>query len=97
MNLFTHLLRSLALTTLFSFASPIVIMGTILVLFSVMSYIPGCELIGQTGAMHLLDFLRVFGSGQVMEGVLVIGLVFGFVGALFEFYAFYHYQQQRDH
>jgi len=37
----------------------------------------------------LLAFFDTFGSGSAVQGMLTIGLVCGFVGALFDTYVFY--------
>jgi hypothetical protein len=43
----------------------------------------------------LLAFLDTFGGGCALQGMLTIGLVCGFVGALFDIYAFYSFRTQK--
>lgn len=62
---------------------------------SILSYIPILEGMGQTGATQIWAFLAIFGNGCPLEGILVIGLACGLVGALFDTYTFYSYQNLR--
>lgn len=89
-------IRSLLLTSTFSFALPIVLVGIVLVLLSAVERVPILAAIAQPGAEKLLQFLAVFGSGDAFQGALVIGLTCGLVGALFDAYAFYSHQNWRD-
>ncbi|UBF27893.1 hypothetical protein K9N68_08335 [Kovacikia minuta CCNUW1] len=89
-------LRSLVLTSVLSFIAPVLLIGCILAVLSLISQIPVIEAIAQVGAGQILEFLAVFGSGDVVEGLLVIGLTCGLVGALFDTYAFYRHQNLRD-
>lgn len=84
--------RSLLLTSTFSFTAPIALIGIILALLSTLEQVPFAEAIGQAGAEKLLQFLAVFGSGDSLQGALVIGLTCSVVGALFDTYAFYRHQ-----
>jgi hypothetical protein len=43
----------------------------------------------------LLDFLYTFGGGCPFQGMLTIAIVCGFVGALFDTYAFYSFRTQK--
>jgi hypothetical protein len=88
--------RSLLLTSTFSFTAPIALIGIILALLSTLEQVPFMEVIGQAGAEKLLQFLAVFGSGDPFQGTLVIGLTCGLVGALFDSYAFYRHQNLHD-
>jgi len=88
-------LRSLILTSVLSFIAPILLVGAILIGFSLISNIPFVETIAQTGVSHILRFLAVFGSGDALEGIFIIGLTCGVVGALFDTYAFYRHQNFR--
>jgi hypothetical protein len=89
-------IRSLLLTSTFSFASPVVLIGVALAVLSGVEHVPIVAAIGQTAAEKLLQFLAVFGSGNSFQGALVIGLTCGLVGALFDAYAFYRHQNLRD-
>lgn len=89
-------IRSLLLTSTFSFALPIVLLGAVLALLSALEQIPVAAAIAQAGAGKLLQFLAVFGSGDSFQGALVIGLTCGLVGGLFDAYAFRRHQNLRD-
>lgn len=97
MRIVPNFLRSLLLTSVLSFAAPLLLVGGALVSLSLLGYIPLLEKIGQTGAEQILGFLAIFGSGCPLEGILVIGCACGFVGGLFDTYAFYRYQNLRSH
>ncbi|NET58540.1 MAG: hypothetical protein F6K47_21025 [Symploca sp. SIO2E6] len=92
MSILPSFLRSLVLTTLLSFLTPILLVTALLTAISVITYVPGLKTIGSTGNTHLLDFLAAFGSGSPLEGILVIALTCSLVGALFDTYAFYHHR-----
>lgn len=87
--------RSLLLTSVFTFTFPILLVGGILAGLSLVRYIPGLAIIGQSGTECIWQFLAIFGSGSPNEGILAIALTFGLVGALFDTYAFYRYQALR--
>jgi hypothetical protein len=97
MSVLPHLLRSLLLSTLLSFAAPILAVGGLLTILFGISYFPGCEGLGQTGAEQILSFLSVFGSGMALQGIITIGITCAFVGSLFDLFNFYHYQNLRGH
>lgn len=89
MKLITRLFRSLFLTIMFSFVIAFLFLGAVWGMFAGVGYIPGLEGIGQAAASAIRAFLQVFGSGSPFDGMLVIGVTFGFVGALFDVYTFY--------
>ncbi|MEQ8972886.1 MAG: hypothetical protein RIE73_21105 [Coleofasciculus sp. C1-SOL-03] len=91
------LIRSLALTTLLSFTAPVVLFMGFFAFLCTLSWVPGLETLGQTGANDVLQFLAIFGNGCFVEGLIVIGLTCSFVAALFDTYAFYSYQHLNDH
>lgn len=97
MSILSHLLRSLALTTFLSFATPILLVSGLLVALSLVGYVPGIALMGQIGASQILQFLAVFGSGYPVQGMLIIGFTCGIVGSLFDLFNFYLYQSLRNH
>jgi hypothetical protein len=88
MNTIASFLRSLLLASAFSFAAPILLVSGAIASLSLLSYIPSLRLISQMGLAQINSFLITFGSGQPLEGVLVIGTVCGLVGALFDTYVF---------
>ncbi|MGK7905254.1 MAG: hypothetical protein AB4352_28365 [Hormoscilla sp.] len=85
-------IRSLLLTTVLSFVAPQVLISGIMLSIFLSGYLPGMAGISQAGATIVWNFLATFGSGCPMEGLVVIGLVCSFVGALFDTYAFYRNQ-----
>jgi hypothetical protein len=92
MTIFSNFLRSLVLTTIFSFIVPVFFVGGILLVLSLLSYIPGLQGMISDLSMPILHFLATFGSGSSFNGLLIISLTCGFVGALFDVYA--HYRDQ---
>ena len=95
MSMFPHFLRSVLLTSLLSFLAPTLLVGGMLASLSVISYIPGLELVGRPGAVAVWSFLATFGNGCAIDGIWTIGATCGLVGAMFDTYAFYRYQALR--
>lgn len=89
-------LRSLLLTSTFSFALPVVVLGLVLVSLSLARWVPWVGAIATLVIHHVLGFLTVFGSGDAFQGVVVIGLTCGLVGAMFDTYAFYRHHDFRN-
>ncbi|MBW4668628.1 MAG: hypothetical protein KME60_14675 [Cyanomargarita calcarea GSE-NOS-MK-12-04C] len=89
MAIFTNFLRSLLLTIIFSFVAPMFIVGGLLLTASLIGYIPNQQGISEAIAWRVMQFLATFGSGIPLHGILVISLTCGFVGALFDMYAYY--------
>ena len=81
-----NLLKSLLLSLLFSFASPLVLIGGVLALLSGLSHVPGLGEMAITGNRGILDFLAVFGNGYPILGLLTIGLACSLVGGLLELF-----------
>jgi len=95
MSILPNFLRSLLLTIIFSFVAPMLLVGGGLVGVSVISYIPGLQTTGQAIVAQLVQFLATFGSGNPFRGLVVISMTCSLVGALFDTYAFYRYQNLR--
>lgn len=95
MSILPTFLRSLLLTIIFSFVAPLILVGGGLVSLSLINYIPGFQGIGRAIVEQILQFLAIFGSGSSFRGMVVISLTCSFVGALFDTYAFYRYQNLR--
>ncbi|WP_310481868.1 hypothetical protein [Chamaesiphon sp. VAR_48_metabat_403] len=91
----SNLLRSLSLATILSFFAPISIVSGSLAGTWLLTCIPGISEIGQITTNMLLAFLDTFGGGCAFQGMLTIGIVCGFVGALFDIYAFYSFRTQK--
>ncbi|AKG22268.1 hypothetical protein [Calothrix sp. 336/3] len=92
MTILINFIRSLILTVIFSFVAPIFLLGGILLSLSAMGYLPGLTNLTGAIAQQILDFLAIFGSGSPIRGLFVISLTCGFVGALFDTYAYYRCQ-----
>lgn len=92
MSIFTNFLRSLILTTVFSFIAPIFFVGGILVFLSLFGYIPVLQGITEDIPTQIFHFLATFGTGSPLNGLFVISLTCGFVGGLFDIYAYYRCQ-----
>jgi hypothetical protein len=90
--MFTGFLRSLLLTTIFSFMAPMIFVGGALLLLSLLSLLPGLQILGQIIATQISEFLATFGSGTPLQGLFVICLTCSFVGALFDTYVYYRCQ-----
>ena len=91
----SNFLRSLSLATVLSFFAPISIVAGFLTGTWLLTCIPGIGTIGQIATDMLLAFLYTFGGGCAFQGMLTIAIVCGFVGALFDTYAFYSFRTQK--
>lgn len=95
MSILPNFLRSLLLTMIFSFITPTLIIGGGLLSVLFLGYIPGLQAVGTAIAIAMTQFLATFGSGSAIHGLVVIGFTCSVVGALFDTYAFYRYQNLR--
>ena len=96
MKIVLSFLISISLAALFSFAAPVILVGTILGFLLIISYLPGLAILGNAGAIQVLEFLAVFGSGKPVDGILTLGLTVSIVGILLDILNFYRYQILRD-
>lgn len=85
-------IRSLLLASALSFATPILLVGILLVGLYAGGQIPVINGFSQAIADQILQFLTTFGNGNALEGALTIGLTCGLVGAIFDTYAFYRHR-----
>lgn len=92
MKVSSSVLRSVLLTTFFSFTTPVILTGMILTALWGICWIPGYAELGQLWINQVLQFLAVFGNGHPVNGSLTIGMCWGFVGAMFDLCTFYRYQ-----
>lgn len=92
MSILTNFLRSLLLTTLFSFLAPIFLVGGFLLCLLLLGYIPPLQEMIEQIPNQILHFLATFGSGSALQGLLIISLTCSFVGALFDVYVYYRCQ-----
>lgn len=90
-------LQSILVTTLLSFIAPILLVGSILALLFSIGWLPYLTQLGHIGVRQTLEFLAIFGSGDAVWGILIIGLTCGLVGSLFDLSNFYLYQSMREH
>jgi hypothetical protein len=95
MSILPSFLRSLLLTIIFSFVTPMFLGGGALGSLFLIGYIPGLQAMAQAIADAILQFLATFGTGNPFRGLVVISLTCASVGALFDTYAFYRYQNLR--
>ncbi|MCL2930201.1 MAG: hypothetical protein O4861_07670 [Trichodesmium sp. St16_bin4-tuft] len=89
MTILTNFLRSLLLTTIFSFITPIILIGVSWTSFAFISRLPSLQGIGQSGITQMWELLATFGSGHPWQGCLVIAITCSLVGAMFDTYVFY--------
>lgn len=92
MTVMTNFLRSLVLSIIFSFVAPMFLFGSVLLVLSLVGYIPGLQGVTEVITTVIMEFLAIFGSGTPVGGLFVISLTCSFVGALFDTYAYYRYQ-----
>ena len=95
MSILPNFLRSLLLTIILSFVAPVLLIGSGLASLSLLCFVPGLQRTGQAVVEQILQFLATFGSGSSWRGLVAIGLTCSLVGALFDTYAFYRYQNLR--
>ncbi|MCU0525374.1 MAG: hypothetical protein MUF72_11170 [Elainella sp. Prado103] len=91
-----NLLRSLLLTSIFSFLAPVLLISILLATTALISYLPPFEPFGSTGLLQIAHFLQIFGNGSAWHGLTVIGLVGSLVGMLFDTYTFYRFQTWKN-
>jgi len=92
MTNFSNFFRSLVLTTIFSFLVPVFLVGGVLSVLCLFSYIPGLQAMISGVFVQILHFLATFDSGSPLNGLLTISFTCGFVGSLFDIYVYYRYQ-----
>jgi len=92
MTILTNFLRSLLLTIIFSFITPISLIGGLLLCLSLLGHVPCLQEVTADIPMAIMHFLATFGSGSSLQGLFVIGLTCSFVGGLFDAYVYYRYQ-----
>jgi hypothetical protein len=93
MSILPNLLRSLLITSIFTFLAPALLVSAIWIAFFVLSVLPPLDTIGRMGIEQLTNFLNIFGNGVAGRGLLTICLVCSLVGILFDTYTFYRYQK----
>ena len=79
-----------------SFAAPVILVGAILGILLIVSYLPGLVELGREGAIQVLNFLAIFGNGNSLQGMLTLALTISIVGISLDLLNFYRYQSLRD-
>ncbi len=85
-------LRSLLVALCLGFLVPIVSILIALTALVLIGCIPGFVGLSQSGLQGLANFLMTFGSGNCIEGAIVIGAAFAFVTILFDSYVSYRHR-----
>jgi len=91
--------RSLLVTMVISFIFPVTILSIGLAGLSISSHVPVVATIAQASLGLTLNFLKIFGSGCAVGGIVTIGATCSLVGGLFDTYTFYQsyrYQNLRN-
>lgn len=92
MNIWLSLFFSLSLTTLVSFATPVIFCTLILSSLALVSHVPIINIWGENLYEQVWNFLAVFGEGSSTIGILTIAKTFAIAGFLFESLNFYRYR-----
>lgn len=95
MSTLPYLLRSLLLTSIFSFLVPVLFLSFLLGGSVVLDHLLAAS--DNSSLEQITHFLEIFGSGSAWRGLTVIGLVGSLVGILFDTYIFYRSQNWRNH
>lgn len=95
MSLASSYLRSLILTSIFSFIAPLLLVGGAIAGLVLLGLVPWLEGLSQMGLEQIKTFLQTFGNGNALEGSLVIGCACALVGGLFDTYIFYRQRSFR--
>ncbi|WP_330202280.1 hypothetical protein [Cyanobacterium sp. Dongsha4] len=92
MNIWLSLLLSLLLTSLVSFALPIVLFTVVLAILGVMGHLPLISPFINYVYAQIWQFLAIFGEGSGIFGILIIAVTCAIAGLLFESLNFYRYR-----
>ncbi|WP_199249693.1 hypothetical protein [[Phormidium] sp. ETS-05] len=95
MSILPYFIRSLLIASILSFAAPSLVLAVLFAFLSLAHYLPWLGTGSDYAINCLLQFLATFGSGNPLEGVMVIGVTASLVGALFDTYALFQYSNQR--
>ncbi|NEP18413.1 MAG: hypothetical protein F6J97_16170 [Leptolyngbya sp. SIO4C1] len=90
-----QLIFSLTATFLVSFLTVLSSLGLLIGLLLIGQLSP-LDLWFESGFHQAIAILQVFGSGDVWQGALTVGLTAGLVSGLFDAFAFYKYQSLRQ-
>lgn len=89
MSNFPKILRSLVLTSMFSFLAPILLLVASTMLLLGLRQLPPLEPIARICIEQVAYVLSIFGSGSPIRGLMVIGIACGVVGFLFDSYTLF--------
>jgi hypothetical protein len=84
-----HFILSLVLTACISFSAPIILVGVIFTALFAVGYFPGLTEFGPMAIDRIVNFLKTFGAGNPIQGIITIGLACGLVGSLFDLFNLY--------
>jgi hypothetical protein len=79
-----HLLQTCTVSFAFSFATPLAAIAIGWVGLTTLGYLPGLMAVSQGSWQQIATVLATFGQGDSLQGSMVIALVFGLVGVLFD-------------
>ncbi len=97
MNILFSFLTSLLLTTLVSFAVPLIAIITLCSVLTILSHVSFFSVCADQCYRQLWSFLMMFGEGSGTNGILTISTVAGIAGLLFESLNFYRYRILFNH
>ncbi|MDJ1174859.1 hypothetical protein [Roseofilum capinflatum] len=97
MNVLLIFIRSLCLAIVLSFVAPWIIIGGVMIGLDLGTQIPGLTTLSQAGESFIWHILAIFGNGEPLEGLLVLGVTSSLVGAMFDAFAFYREQIWHTH
>lgn len=89
MNTLLVFFCSLFFTGLVAFATPLLVVGLLIMALRVLELVPVITTVSQTTINQVQTVLATFGSGEPLEGLIVIGFTCSVVGVLFDTYTFY--------
>ncbi len=81
-------LQSLLVTSTLSFMVPIILISAIVLTLFLVMQIPITQNLSRALVEQVLQVLTVFGTGNAIEGAIVIATTCSVVGVLFDTYAF---------
>ncbi len=92
MNILFSLIVSLLLTTLASFAVPLISISILLYFLTIVSHAPLVNTVASESYQQIWSFLMSFGECSGTQGIITISIVAGLAGFLFEALNFYRFQ-----
>lgn len=82
----THFTKSLLIAGFLGCSVPTLLIGGGLISILLLGQIPVAESICQFIVTHIVSILQVFGTGNPVQGTIVISVAVGIVGVLFSTY-----------